>query len=89
MSLQTRVGVSDRPGVEIVSRHVVAGLGESDQQPPRAAGRFEQTPHAAPGVLSEARLEEVELRLPVGAEEQIVVLGVVVYVSADDFHHSP
>ena len=51
---QAGIAVRHRLGVQVVARDFVTGLGELHQQPPGAAGRLEQPPHASRRELLEA-----------------------------------
>ena len=86
VSFESLVAVRNRLLVEIVSSDLIARLGELNHQPPRPAGRLEDSLDRTLRILLEARFEKLVLGRPIRTENEVVVLGVVVQMTGDSFH---
>src|SRR5690606_21899193 len=88
VSRQTCVAELDGVGIQVETADVVPLLGEAVEEPPRAARGLEQALHLAGGVPLKTGSEEIELRLPIRSEDQVVVARIVVDVAADELGHA-
>ena len=84
---ESLVAVSNGLLVEIIPADLVARFCKLQQQTPCSGGRFKERTDFASRVKFEASFEEMKLRTPVRAEQQLVVLGKVIDAGLDGIWH--
>jgi hypothetical protein len=86
VSAKPSVTVVDSPRIQVEPGNFVADFGQTVYQTTGSACRLKEASHRKSRVLLETLTEKVRLRLPVGSEHQIVILGKVVEIPRYRFH---
>ena len=83
--LKSFVAKLDGVRIQVVSGNGKAGLGKLDDQTPRSTSGFKQLRDFSLRMLFNTVVYKIEFGFPVGTEDEIVILRVVIQVPCDDF----
>jgi hypothetical protein len=73
--------------IQIISADFMPQLCQLDQQTSGTTRRFKDSPHGPTGMLRKTTQQELKFGFPVGSEQQVIILGIVVNTGLNIVRH--